>query len=271
MMREHDRVAFAIGAHPDDIEFMMAGTLLLLGEAGYELHYLNIANGSCGTATHSKADIIRIRGEESQAAAEVLGARYHPPFVDDIDIFYEHDLLAKVAAVVREVQPTILLVPSPQDYMEDHVNAGRLAVTAAFCRGVPNFATDPPVAPVSGDVTLYHGMPAGLHSPMRARVVPEYYVDISAVLGRKREALAQHRSQKEWLDVSQGMDAYLLTMEQQALEVGRLSGQFEYAEGWRRHSHLGFCEEDADPLAEALGERVLVNEDYRRRLDDSLS
>jgi len=114
-------------------------------------------------------------------------------------------------------------------------------------------------------------MPAGLHSPMRERVVPEYYVDISAVLGRKREALAQHRSQKEWLDVSQGMDAYLLTMEQQALEVGRLSGQFEYAEGWRRHSHLGFCEEDADPLAEALGERVLVNKDYRRRLDDSLS
>ena len=271
MMREHDRVAFAIGAHPDDIEFMMAGTLLLLGEAGYELHYLNIANGSCGTATHGKADIIRIRGEESQAAAEVLGAQYHPPFVDDIDIFYEHDLLAKVAAVVREVQPTILLVPSPQDYMEDHVNAGRLAVTAAFCRGVPNFATDPPVAPVSGDVTLYHGMPAGLHSPMRERVVPEYYVDISAVLGRKREALAQHRSQKEWLDVSQGMDAYLLTMEQQALEVGRLSGQFEYAEGWRRHSHLGFCAEDADPLAEALGERVLVNEDYRRRLDGSLS
>jgi len=91
------------------------------------------------------------------------------------------------------------------------------------------------------------------------------------VLAVKREALAQHRSQKEWLDESQGLDAYLVTMEEMSAEAGRLSGQFEYAEGWRRHSHLGFCDEDADPLAEALGERVLVNEEYRRGLDCPLS
>jgi LmbE family N-acetylglucosaminyl deacetylase len=259
--------AFAIGAHPDDIEFMMAGTLLLLGEAGYELHYLNIANGSCGTAVHGKEDIIRIRGAEAQAAAGLLGARHHPPFVDDIDIFYENDLLAKVAAVVREVQPTILLVPSPQDYMEDHVTAGRLAVTAAFCREMRNFPTDPPISPVAGDVTVYHALPYGLRDGLRRRVLPEYYVDISAVLGRKREALAQHRSQKEWLDESQGLDAYLVAMEQMSAEVGRLSGQFECAEGWRRHSHLGFSDVEADPLADTLGDRVLVNEEYRRWLD----
>ena len=270
-MRQQRSVAFAVAAHPDDIEFMMAGTLLLLGDAGYELHYLNIANGSCGTAVHSKEDIIRIRTAEAQAAAELLGARYHLPFVDDIDIFYENDLLAKVAAVVREVQPTIMLVPSPQDYMEDHVNAGRLAVTAAFCREMRNFPTDPPVAPVAGDVTVYHALPYGLRDGLRRRVVPEYYVDISEMLAAKREALAQHRSQKEWLDESQGIDAYLVTMEKMSGEVGQLSGQFEYAEGWRRHSHLGFCDEDADPLAEALGERVLVNEDYRRGLDCPLS
>ncbi len=35
-------------------------------------------------------------------------------------------------------------------------------------------------------------------------------------------------------------------------EVGRMSGRFEYAEGWRRHIHLGLCADDADPLAEAL-------------------
>ena len=42
----------AFGCHPDDIEFMMAGTLLLLKDLGVELHYINIANGSCGTAVH---------------------------------------------------------------------------------------------------------------------------------------------------------------------------------------------------------------------------
>jgi LmbE family N-acetylglucosaminyl deacetylase len=41
--------AIAIGAHPDDIEFYMAGTLLLLKEAGYAIHYLNVANGNSGS------------------------------------------------------------------------------------------------------------------------------------------------------------------------------------------------------------------------------
>jgi LmbE family N-acetylglucosaminyl deacetylase len=260
-------VAFAIAAHPDDIEFMMAGTLILLGGAGYELHYMNIANGSCGTATHTKQRIITMRGREARSAARALGATFHPGFVDDIDIFYEKELLARVAAVVRQVNPTVMLVPSPVDYMEDHTNACRLAVTAAFCRGMRNFPTRPRRKPVEGDVTLYHCMPAGLRDPLRARVVPEYFVDIAEVLEQKRRALEQHRSQKEWLDVSQGMDAYLKTMESQAAEVGAISGRFEHAEGWRRHSHLGFCEEEADPLVEALGDRVLVNERYRRELE----
>jgi hypothetical protein len=64
------------------------------------------------------------------------------------------------------------------------------------------------------------------------------------------------------------MDAYLAAMEEQAAEVGRMSGRFKYAEGWRRHSHLGFCEPGADPMLEALGRLALVNEDYRRSLDE---
>ena len=43
------KTAFALVAHPDDIEFMMAGTLVLLGQLGYELHYMNLANGSAGS------------------------------------------------------------------------------------------------------------------------------------------------------------------------------------------------------------------------------
>jgi len=261
------KVSFAIAAHPDDIEFMMAGTLILLGQAGYELHYMNIGNGSCGTATHTKQQIIDMRRGEARSAAKALGATFHPSFVDDIDIFYEKDLLARVGAVVREVDPTVLLVPSPVDYMEDHTNACRLAVTAAFCRGMRNFPTRPRRKPVEGEVTLYHCMPAGLRDPLRARIIPEYFVDIGEVLEQKRKVLSQHRSQKEWLDVSQGMDAYLITMAAQAAEVGAMSGRFEDAEGWHRHSHLGFCDEEADPLLEALGDWVLVNKHYRRGLE----
>lgn len=270
-MTQERHVAFAIAAHPDDIEFMAGGTLILLGRAGCELHYMNIANGSCGTATRTKEEIVRVREQEARSAAELIGATFHSSLVADIEIFYEKDLLARVGAVVREVNPTIMLVPSPEDYMEDHMNAARLAVSAAFCRGMRNFPTSPEREPVAGDVTLYHALPYGLRDGMRRLILPELYVDISEVVELKREMLGCHRSQKEWLDASQGLDAYLATMEQMSAEVGRMSGRFRYAEGWRRHSHLGFSEQETDPLAEVLGEAVAVDESYRGRLEGDAS
>ena len=244
--------AFAVGAHPDDIEFHMAGTLILLGQAGYELHYMNIANGSCGTAHHSREEIVRLRREEARAAAASIGAVFHESLVDDIEIFYEKGLLARVAAVMREVAPEILLVQSPQDYMEDHQNAARLAVTAAFCRGMPNYPTDPPRPPVEQEVTVYHAQPHGNLDPLRQPVRPDLFVDISSVIAQKRAMLAHHQTQKVWLDESQGMDSYLNAMEELSRQLGALSGRFAYAEGWRRRLHYGFCAADADPLAQAL-------------------
>jgi LmbE family N-acetylglucosaminyl deacetylase len=247
---------FAVAAHPDDIEFHMAGTLMLLGQAGYELHYMNIANGSCGTTQYTREEIIRIRREEARTAARAIGAIYHESLVDDLEIYYEKRLLARVSAAMREVAPEIVLTHSPADYMEDHQNAARLAVSAAFCRGMPNFPTDPARPPVGGEVTVYHAQPHGNLDPLRQLIRPELFVDITSVLKIKRSMLACHRSQKDWLDQSQGMDSYLVTMTENSRAVGMLSGRFEYAEGWRRRLHLGFCAEDADPLTEALVEYV---------------
>jgi len=248
---------FAVAAHPDDIEFLMAGTLLRLAEAGYELHYLTIANGSCGTSDLPAEEIVRIRREESIAAAESLGAVYHESLVGDLEIFYEPGLLARVAAVMRDVAPEILLTQSPSDYMEDHQNACRLAVTAAFVRGMCNVVTDPRREPVTGDVAVYHAQPHGNREPLRRAVQPDLFVDVTDVLERKRMTLACHQSQKRWLDESQGMDSYLTAMEGFSREVGRMSGRFEFAEGWRRRLHLGYGPKGWDPLRDALGEFAL--------------
>ena len=142
--------AIAIGAHPDDIEFLMAGTLCLLRQAGHETHYLNLANGSCGGALHSAARLRAIRRREGQAAARILGATFHPSLVDDLDVYYDRPTLRKLAAIIREVSPRIVLAPSPQDYMEDHTNTCRLAVTAAFVCGMRNFITTPRLPPAAG-------------------------------------------------------------------------------------------------------------------------
>lgn len=48
------------------------------------------------------------------------------------------------------------------------------------------------------------------------------------------------------------MDSYLDSGDEAARAVGRMSGRFEFAEGWRRHLHLGLSARDDDPLAAAL-------------------
>lgn len=260
-------VAFAIAAHPDDIEFMMAGTLLLLRDAGWETHYLNVADGSCGSLEHSAARTRTIRRREAQAAARVLGATFHGSLTRDLEIVYELPLLRRLAAIVREVRPTVVLTHSPQDYMEDHMNTSRLAVTAAFARGMPNFVTQPRAKIFSGDTTVYHALPHGLRDGLGRRVRPESFVDVTTVHATKLQALAAHKSQQSWLDETQGMSSYLRAMEDTAREVGRLSRRFKLAEGWRRHSPLGFCAPDADPLGASLGRRYRLDPAYARSLE----
>jgi LmbE family N-acetylglucosaminyl deacetylase len=252
------KTAFAIAAHPDDIEFLMAGTLLLLREAGYQLHYMTVANGCCGSMTLDRQTVARIRRDESRAAAAALGAVFHESVCDDLEIFYDKPTLAKVAAAVREADPEIVLTHSPVDYMEDHMNASRLAVTAAFARGMPLYPTDPPRPPAPSKTTVYHAQPYGNRDQLRRLVQPDFFVNTTDVIEGKVALLSQHASQKKWLDDSQGIDSYLERLRQLDAEVGRMSGRFAYAEGWRRHSHLGFCDEQDDPLCDALRKKVLL-------------
>jgi LmbE family N-acetylglucosaminyl deacetylase len=265
-MPESNLTVLAVVAHPDDVEFHMAGTLLLLKDRGADIHLWNLANGCYGSTVYGYDDIVRIRWEEAQAAAAEAGAAIYPPVVDDMHIFYSADLIAKIAAIVRRVKPHMILTHPPHDYMEDHMNTCRVVLSGAFTRAMPNFVTDPPEAPAPGDTYIYCAMPHGLHDGLRRRVRAEQYVDITRVLARKRSLLAKHRSQKEWLDASQGMDSYLQHMEASGAEVGKLSGRFEFAEGWRRYSHLGYAARPRDPLKEALGDLCWVDPAF----DDSL-
>jgi LmbE family N-acetylglucosaminyl deacetylase len=245
-------IALAAAAHPDDIEFMMAGTLLRLKDAGCEIHLWNLANGCCGSATLSREEAAAVRWEEAQASASLAGGTAHPPLFDDLDIYYDAPSVARTAAVIRQIQPDIILTQSPQDYMEDHQNTARLVVTGAFTRGMKNFVTNPDVPVYEKPVALYHALPHGLNDGLRQPIAPYFFTNISPALARKRAMLACHASQKEWLDVTQGMDAYLDEMERMCREVGRMSGKCEFAEGWRRHSHLGFGPEDFDPISDLL-------------------
>lgn len=258
--------AIAIAAHPDDIEMMMAGTLLLLKKSGYEIHYLNLSRGNCGSTEHSPAAIKRIRLAEAKCSAQVLGAHFHPPFCKDLEILYDVKTLRRLASIIREVKPNIVLTHSPEDYMEDHINTCKLAVTASFARAMPNFTTIPVQPVTTYDCTIYHGLPHTLRDNFRRRIIPGAFVSTNTVHEIKLKALKEHKSQQNWLDVSQKMNSYLQAMEDISLKVGEMSKAFKHAEGWRRHLHVGFCAADDDPLKD-LGDDYLINKTYEESLD----
>lgn len=258
--------AIAIAAHPDDIEFTMAGTLLLLKRAGYDIHYFNLLSGNCGSTVFSPSATARVRRTEARRAARALGATWHAPIAHDLELVYSIPLLRKVAAVIREARASIVLTHAPQDYMEDHMETCRLAVTAAFAHSAPNFRTTPPRKAYFDDVAVYHAMPHGLRDGLRTRVTAGAFVNTSSVYDGKLAALAMHQSQQKWLQIAQGMNSYLQAMAETSLAMGRLSRRFTHAEGWRRHLHHQFSQTEIDPLAKALGRNYLVNAAYERSL-----
>ena len=252
------RVALAVGAHPDDVEFSMAGTLSLLAKAGFELHIFTVSRSELDSNVLPADEISRIRMDEARRSAGVLGATHHPGIVNDCMIFYEDRLLRQVTGLVRQVDPDVVLLPSLDDYMEDHMNTARLVVTACFIKGMRNYVTDPPHDPTFKDVYLYHAQPHLNRDGMRQLVVPGLLVDVGSEIATKEAMLLCFESQKEWLSETQGLEDIAATMRQACAEVASMapSGTTALAEGWRQHSHVGYSAEDHDLLSEVLGDKV---------------
>jgi LmbE family N-acetylglucosaminyl deacetylase len=250
--RGNAMTVLVIACHPDDMEMMMGGTMLLLRQAGCAIHYINVANGCAGSVELPPARIAAIR------KAARLGAVIHPSLVDDLEVFPVPALIRRMTALVRQVKPDMVFTHSMEDYMDDHMNTARIAVAAVFQRNIQNYRSIPDEDAVFEDAMLYHSTPHILTDMMRRPIVPEIYVDVSTVIDAKEKLLACHASQKEWLDATQGFDSYLKSMRDLAAAVGAMSGRFSLAEGWRRHSHIGFTREDCNPLADILKERCVT-------------
>src|SRR5947209_2416029 len=137
------KVVLSILAHPDDAEFLSAGTLIrLVREHGWQAHLATMTAGDCGSAELPAEEIGPIRRGEGAKAAALLGATYHCLEERDLLIFYNERALERATRLLRAVRPRILLTHSPSDYMLDHEMTSTLARAAAFAAPVPNFFHD---------------------------------------------------------------------------------------------------------------------------------
>lgn len=243
-------IALAILAHPDDAEFLCAGTLIRLArEKGWEVHIVSMTAGDCGTVEYDAATISRIRKEEGAKAAALIGATYHCLEELDLRVAYHERSLTKTVALLRKVAPRLLLTHSPADYMLDHEMTSMVARAAAFAAPVPNFAPEhgPRLAAIPH---LYYCDPIDGVDPLGRTVDPAFCIDISQVIEDKANMLACHASQRDWLLKHHGVDHFLNAMREWGKKVGDRLG-VPYAEGFRQHLGHGYPKHNL--LLELLG------------------
>ena len=244
-----DRV-LAFGCHPDDIEFMAAGTLALLAQRAYEIHTATMTGGEVGHPTLSSQQIRRKRLKEAQNSAQVLGGHYHYAGGYDLEVEYNTHYRKMAVRVMREVDPLIVFTNPPMDYLIDHEETSRLVRNAAYIASVPHYDCGVPTTPTERFPYIYYWN-AGNSTDIFGRPLPlSCAVDISSVMATKEEMLACHESQREWLAFHNRWDEYINNMKWHSAVDGKRSGA-EYAEGFIQHRSTGHPKDNI--LKEILG------------------
>jgi LmbE family N-acetylglucosaminyl deacetylase len=247
-----EKRVLAIAAHPDDAEFLCAGTLALLHQYGWEIHIATMTAGDCGSKELGKEEISDIRKKEAASSAGLLNGSYECLGFEDAFILYDQPAIVRTTAHVRKVKPWLVLTMSPNCYMIDHEITSTLAQTACFCGGIVNIDT-PGIAPMDHIPHLYYVDPLEGKDKFGNPVKPTTVVDISPVIDRKTEMLSCHASQREWLRQHHGMDEYILSMKRLAEARGQEIG-VPFAEGFRQH--LGHAYPQNNLILDELGDLV---------------
>jgi LmbE family N-acetylglucosaminyl deacetylase len=194
-------VALGVAAHPDDLEFGIAGTVAKWVKEGTAVYYLILTNGNKGSADRTLTpDQLRdARREEQRAAAKVLGVR--DVFFCDYDdgmLTVSPDVKRDVVRIIRKVKPEVVLTMDPTVVYSlargfvnhtDHRAAGQSTIDAVF--------------PLARDHLSFPELleKEGLE-PHKVKTLlltnfdrHNFYVDISSTMDTKLRALEQHASQ----------------------------------------------------------------------------
>lgn len=226
----------AIHAHPDDIEFQCAGTLLRLRQLGCRVTVATMTPGDCGSAEFNAEEIAAIRRQEARDAARIIGAECHCLEFRDLSIVFDNDSRRRMTEFLRKTRPDIILTAPPVDYMHDHEITSALVRDACFNASVPNYRTCQwdPAPPTRKIPWLYYVDAVEGIDHFGRRQECDFVVDVSSEFERKLEALACHSSQRNWLQQQHGMDEYLDACRRWSEQRGRDIG-VQYGEGFRQY------------------------------------
>jgi LmbE family N-acetylglucosaminyl deacetylase len=218
-----------IAAHPDDIEFGVAGTAAKWAQQGCDVIYVVVTDGNVGSHAEGMTTeaLAAIRRREQTAAAEIVGARcvflgYHDGFLEP-SLALRKDLVREI----RRHKPQAVVCSDPTAFFysdsyinhPDHRAVAQAAIDAVFPAAEMNLLyPDLAAEGLTGHKVNYVYVHWGQE--------PNVYIDITDTIDRKIEALRKHESQLGDWDPEEMVREW-------SRETGSRVG-FAFAEAYRR-------------------------------------
>ena len=253
-MRQFNKVALSINAHPDDAEAWNAGTLKLLKDKGYKIVIATMTPGDLGGCNMTAEETAKLRTEEAKKAAAVLDAEYFMLGAHDGFLYDTKEMRLKVISLLRQIKAGVVFTHLPMDYHSDHRTTCNIVEAAAMVSSLGTV----PVREKPLDITplLYHSSPLTLSDPLGSQIAPpHFYVDVTSVVETKKQMLGYHISQIDLMKHMHKMDDFFGYVLEGNRNYGKLAG-VEYAEVYWQHLGGGF---QRDPQVQNDLSEFLIN------------
>lgn len=219
------RYILCIGAHPDDVEGSIGGTVALTRQRGDTVRFLSVTDGGKGHYRQDYAEnprlLVERRMAEAQRAAAIVGAEFECLGAPDGGVYVNHETTSSMIRAIRSFGepgrgPDLILVNRPNDYHRDHRVTAQLVLDAIYLLTVPTICPDaPPLRRMPVVMYWYDDFTEPV--PFRADVV----VNIDKVIETKIEMVCAHELQfAEWIPYALGMSPLPLTAEKMREWVG---------------------------------------------------
>lgn len=175
----------AIGAHPDDVEIGMGGTIAKYTKKGLKVGICDLTK-----AELSSNGTVLIRLEEAKRAGEILGITERIQLsIPDRGLYLDDSFIKEIVEIIRTFKPRIVFAPYYKDRHPDHGNCSRLVEEAVFSAGIKNYQDRLGLA-AHRVQHVYFYMINGFHKP-------NFVVDISETVECKINSLRAYESQFE--------------------------------------------------------------------------
>jgi N-acetylglucosamine malate deacetylase 1 len=172
----------AIAAHRDDVEQTCGGTLLRMAERGHATGILDLTQGEMGTRGSAED-----RAREAEEAARILRVGWRRALdIADGRVENTWENRVKIARVLREIRPEVVILPYWQGRHPDHYTTSILGYEACFIAGLAKLEIDG-LAPHRPFKIVY----ATLYYDVR----PTFVVDITEQFETRLQSILAYKSQ----------------------------------------------------------------------------